>query len=954
MLKHVILMFLLFPLVFWGQQEYVFTTANGLPSNTVYDIVQDTKGFIWIATSKGVVKYNGKDFKTYTVQEGLPNNDTWKLEATPDGKVWYASKSNRQGYIANDSVYSFPVKNNKTTSPGYFKILGNDFFFSDGGIYSLKNEEWTFSKVNIDTLSATNLTVVDDSTFVKHNKTSVHITIKNKYGMLSDKFIIPVFSQPIKASQFSNFHISVYNDFLLRVHHNGALFINYKTGDSREVTLPNSINIDQQYVWVNPKGFQWKAGGNLYLYDFQFQLNRTIAFPELADFNRAIIDKDGNLWMASLSRGLKMIPATTLDTQHFFEKQKVQKLEILDDTLFVGIFNSPLHYLDEKKMKKTHLEVQGNIYGIKKIKPYGKYLIAIAKSVSDKRGIQRKDVFYDGRVLYDFESKLLGFRDIIMFNNLTYILTHNCIIANSRNHPEVFNLKSYTSGDIKFSKYRDTLLILGSSGLHYIRNDSINLYPNQDMNRPIPYLSSFEEKNRLFLGTDGFGLQVLQNSLYTEIADTKGLSINKIIKKDSLLWLATQQGVQVLKLHPQIEKSAIVNSFYQADGLLDKNVNDIALQDSLLFAATDLGLSKINLKNTHFSQKPSLYFETESDTLSLPYPEANNISISFGTINYTNQKNYTYQYRLLPKQEKWQTTHNQTITFNELDPDQYILEVSVMDQHRNRTVKALHIQVTPLWWQTIFFKIAVLVTLFLVVIFLGFIFYRIIKKRERVKSEREKRLAGLELQALRSQMNPHFVHNSLNAIQYFVQRNEVNLSEKYLSRFSRLIRQFFEYSRKNEITLAEEIELLKNYLEIEKMRFEEKLSYSIDVDEALAIEEINIPSMILQPIVENGINHGIFHKDDNGHLQISFKKIANGGLQICIEDDGIGILEAKEIYTQSKKNYRSNSSQVLKERLELLKQSKNWDIHFEIKDLSEISNASGTRVTLTLLTTHEN
>jgi len=289
-----------------------------------------------------------------------------------------------------------------------------------------------------------------------------------------------------------------------------------------------------------------------------------------------------------------------------------------------------------------------------------------------------------------------------------------------------------------------------------------------------------------------------------------------------------------------------------------------------------------------------------------------------------------------------------------LDPDQYILEVSVMDQHRNRTVKALHIQVTPLWWQTIFFKIAVLVTLFLVVIFLGFIFYRIIKKRERVKSEREKRLAGLELQALRSQMNPHFVHNSLNAIQYFVQRNEVNLSEKYLSRFSRLIRQFFEYSRKNEITLAEEIELLKNYLEIEKMRFEEKLSYSIDVDEALAIEEINIPSMILQPIVENGINHGIFHKDDNGHLQISFKKIANGGLQICIEDDGIGILEAKEIYTQSKKNYRSNSSQVLKERLELLKQSKNWDIHFEIKDLSEISNASGTRVTLTLLTTHEN
>src|SRR5690606_12049967 len=124
-----------------------------------------------------------------------------------------------------------------------------------------------------------------------------------------------------------------------------------------------------------------------------------------------------------------------------------------------------------------------------------------------------------------------------------------------------------------------------------------------------------------------------------------------------------------------------------------------------------------------------------------------------------------------------------------------------------------------------------------------------IRKKEETKAQQEKRVAGLELQALRSQMNPHFVHNSLNAIQYFIQRNEVELSENYLSKFSQLIRLFFEYSRKQNITIEEELVLLKNYLEIEQLRFEEKLHYKIEVDESIDQEEQLIPSMLLQPIV---------------------------------------------------------------------------------------------------------
>ncbi|TVZ56843.1 7TM protein involved in diverse intracellular signaling [Lutibacter sp. Hel_I_33_5] len=205
---------------------------------------------------------------------------------------------------------------------------------------------------------------------------------------------------------------------------------------------------------------------------------------------------------------------------------------------------------------------------------------------------------------------------------------------------------------------------------------------------------------------------------------------------------------------------------------------------------------------------------------------------------------------------------------------------------------------------------------------------------------------SMEGLALRSQMNPHFVHNSLNAIQYYIQRNEVDLSENYLSRFSKLVRLFFEYSRRTTISVSEEIVLLENYLIIEKLRFEDKLSFNINVDEKMDVEEQHIPTMILQPIVENAVNHGLFHKKEKGTVSVNFIKNSENSFTVIIEDDGIGLKKARKIYKNSSKNYQSNSTNVLEERLQLLKQSKKWKIEYSIKDLSDDDNKTGTRVTL--------
>ena len=175
----------------------------------------------------------------------------------------------------------------------------------------------------------------------------------------------------------------------------------------------------------------------------------------------------------------------------------------------------------------------------------------------------------------------------------------------------------------------------------------------------------------------------------------------------------------------------------------------------------------------------------------------------------------------------------------------------------------------------ILFAIALLLVFILILLFVTFNKRKnkLIQNNLETALQNQKRQHELELKALRGQMNPHFIHNSLNAIQYYIQQNDVETSEDYLAKFSKLMRQFFEYSRQHQITLKDEIKLLKNYLYIEKLRFEDKLEYKIIIDKSLDIEEEVIPTMFLQPIVENAINHGIFHKKGNGLITLKFNKI---------------------------------------------------------------------------------
>ncbi|MDO8367544.1 MAG: histidine kinase, partial [Saprospiraceae bacterium] len=215
--------------------------------------------------------------------------------------------------------------------------------------------------------------------------------------------------------------------------------------------------------------------------------------------------------------------------------------------------------------------------------------------------------------------------------------------------------------------------------------------------------------------------------------------------------------------------------------------------------------------------------------------------------------------------------------------------------------------------------------------------------------EMNQRFAELELKALQSQMNPHFIFNSLGAIQYFIRSDRTQEADGYLTKFAQLMRLFLESSKNKYITLAEEIRLLKLYVELEKMRFEGRFEAKFSVEKNIDTDEVEIPSMLLQPFVENAINHGLFHKKEKGLLQI--KVTANGSKEIhCIvEDDGIGREAAGALREQSLKNYKSRAMQIVHERLEALSHVEGYEVKIEVNDLRHPDGGpAGTRVTLTI------
>jgi LytS/YehU family sensor histidine kinase len=197
------------------------------------------------------------------------------------------------------------------------------------------------------------------------------------------------------------------------------------------------------------------------------------------------------------------------------------------------------------------------------------------------------------------------------------------------------------------------------------------------------------------------------------------------------------------------------------------------------------------------------------------------------------------------------------------------------------------------------------------------------------------RIAENKMSALRAQMNPHFIFNSMQTVNGIISRKDMMGAVKYINQFSRLMRLILENSRGGNVSIEKEIEFLKSYMEIKKRRFKDPFSYNITVDDEVNTFDTEIPSMLTQPFVENAIKHGLFHKKGKGIISIKFLR-ENGSLKCIIEDDGVGRAKTLELNTQSGRTHQSRGLQIVDERLELIRQSHPGNYKVKITDLFDL------------------
>lgn len=330
------------------------------------------------------------------------------------------------------------------------------------------------------------------------------------------------------------------------------------------------------------------------------------------------------------------------------------------------------------------------------------------------------------------------------------------------------------------------------------------------------------------------------------------------------------------------------------------------------------------------------------------YSYANNhLVLQYTSVNYYAPEKIRFEYAL--NRGRWISNgHSRSLNFSELKPGSYLLQLRAVNSSGLISgVRLFRFRVTPPFWQTYWF----LALLSFSVVLLIYLYYRnrirVIRKEENLKTEYNRTIAELESRALRTQMNPHFVFNSLNSIQNFILRNDVEASGRYLSKFARLTRQIFDHSNEQLIPLKLDLAALQTYVELEQMRFVNKFDFVLDVPEEMDTEGIEIPPLLIQPYVENAIWHGIMHKKEGrGKLEVLLSE-SDDCLHVIIRDNGIGRDASAEYKKSTNKEHRSGAMKLTRDRLEILNKKNKMGISVVVTDLkSEDLKSLGTQVDL--------
>ena len=950
-----------------------YETANGLPSNEVYDVKQDKQGFLWLGTDAGLVRYDGSEFKLFACEKSRGSAINC-LNEDNNGSIWCANFSGQIFYCNNDTLHLFEPfekqykkgfaeicidKNNQlyiTNNSNYLfkynlnntileKFLDNKAYKSSPHIAT--NGDVIFTLLDLGSVAKLSLKKNDAYQFIKVNN-------KDTQNFLNQlKFFN---SYHLKSTiGIQNYNIDnptpklyLYINGILAEHPANAILEKNKeypvsVFDDDEGNL--FVGTNNSVVWMKKNKNEWRLHS-------KFLVGNTVT---------AITkDKEANYWIATGKNGVYKLSNTNVYEFDFSDLNlKSQSINHILKDNFKNIvatnISGQVFKINTTTFKKNIIatpenrDVQTLAYNSFNKQFYVTQVNTYCINTNDNKLSKISNFYCNSKCFYFRKDGAIFSQNAIspqicfqkndielrkkLVNEFTQIKDN--IFSNIDENIERISIANQRSKGIWYQEKSKLLWVGFVDGVAYYENKMAIKIFDEQTHKPI-IANQFAEtsNNELIIATANQGVYFIKNKKiikhYTTANSLLSNNIKRIVLNNNQLWMIVDTKVQCL----DIDKNTITATIDAQDGLRSTDLYDIEILSDTVYVASSKGIqyfpTSIETKNiiaptsliNYFKADDSLYKNCSS--ISLAY-NTKNIAVQLQAIALKSNGKFTYQYRLLPADTNWITVSSSEniVRYSSLSYGNYIFQSRVLNEDNILSKNNAEISFVikkPWWLQWWFIATTVGILAFLIY----FIYKQNLKKEQQqlkldlAKSKLEEELRRSQLSSLKAQMNPHFMFNALNSIQEFIILNEKQQANMYMGKFADLMRMTLDMSSKDEVPLEDEIKTLKLYLELEALRFEERFNYAIHLPDNINTLDIYLPSMLVQPYIENAIKHGLLHTQGNKNIEVSFCFKDKYTLQCKIFDNGIGRKRSAEMNALREKKYTSFATGATQSRLELL------------------------------------
>ncbi|XZF13664.1 sensor histidine kinase [Chitinophagaceae bacterium MMS25-I14] len=918
-----------------------FTYKNGLPSDRIYYIRQDSRGFIWFCTDQGISRYDGHEFRNFTSADGLPDNEIFKVEEDEYHHLWLNCYNKKTCFLYDEKIYDL------SHYPGY--VTGNLDWVRCVSLGDTKGKQM-FSRRNVMAAitkyrSAGKLPDINSFIFIQGDAVyfvTGRSVFRYKNGTIR---IVCHMEGAITGFFHSDGHLYLFKLF------DGSSYMQemQPAGDTLRSVSCQKIPF-KVYCAVRYNDSLVAMGtdkGAIFFRDVTRLDTTGVLLPGVV-VNTLEKDMDGNLWMGTLTDGAFVLNHSA--SSLFSRKSGLNNDHTMSACytssgyLVAGAENGIVSIIKSGIIKTIALTVADNSDRVYRLREKnrdtviactdnGLYAIDLRKAAASLlvKEVSVKSCFADG--------------------NNYFAATSIGGIYYKGGTPAAIPRYIWRMRTTAVAPGKSKTIWLGTlDGVWIYKDGQINKFCRDSVlshSRITDVVATV--KNTVAISTHQNGIYLYSGDNLLHITEQQGLSSNicnrLFADRYGNIWVCTNKGLAEIILSGA---GYTITHFFQSDGLPDYGINDVAVYGDTVYVATTDGVVVFNARKNIQKIPVRTYITSvqlkdtilHSSQATLNYKQ-NDIRINYTGISFTDNKNIVYRYTFSGLNTDTFTTTLNSIHFNSLAPGSYTFTVSANMKNGIAGIPAsFSFVIAPPFWKTPWFILLEIVTFFSGT----YVVYRerikTIQRKETEKALRHQHIAELEMQALRAQINPHFIFNAFSSIQHYYSMNDERSANRYMTAFARLIRSSLTHAADHWISLSDEINMLDNYISLEQMRLEYSFTYEITAPSPG--HEIRIPAMLIQPYVENAINHGLRHlKDRAGKLDIIFSEMKEH-LVCIIDDNGIGFARAAII--QNKANsHKSMGMRITQRRIDTINQL--YQVHIEAQTFHK-DNDGGTKVVI--------